>query len=146
MMKCYIAVLVQLLITYVKVDAAISKDLPIFRGDAALNGTRLICCFLMHYTIYPEINKSLRMFQYLSRNDDKFYQGAVFYPFMLCFMKIFGSVVAEVCNIYLLIRYTTVAKVLSGYIALNIVAKADAMMAMTLPSTYIESPLKFERD
>lgn len=117
----------------------------IFKGDATLNATRLVVCFLMHYTQYPEIDKSLKMFQYLIRNDDKVLGKSVLYPAFLCFMKLFGCLVAETGLIYVVIRYDNVTSVFGGFITLGIVARLDTIMAMTLPSTLIDTPLYLKK-
>jgi hypothetical protein len=61
MMKCYMALLVQSLVIYVKVIEVVDKSTPIYRGDPSINCTRLVCCFLMHYMQQPEVDKGIRM-------------------------------------------------------------------------------------
>lgn len=109
MMKCFMAILVQLLITYVKVSDKYKNCAPVFRGDATLNCTRLVCCFLMHFMMYPEIDKSIRMIQFMTRNHKEFCQGSIFFPTILCILKGGGSLIVEFFTIYLLIRYETIS-------------------------------------
>lgn len=49
MMKCFVAFLVQVLVIYVKVYEVVKDASPIYRGSPAINCTRLVCCYLMHY-------------------------------------------------------------------------------------------------
>lgn len=65
-------------------------------------------------------------------------------------MKILGSLAAEVGNALFLIRYKTVNKVVVGYAAMSIVARADNYMALTLQDLSIgsemaASPIYYER-
>ena len=61
MTKCYMALLVQFLVIYVKVWEVVKDASPIYRGGPFINCTRLVCCFLMHYVQQPEIDKGIRM-------------------------------------------------------------------------------------
>lgn len=61
-------------------------------------------------------------------------------------MKLFGSILAETVNIYLIIRQDNISGCLFGYLALMIVAKCDSLMAMTLPNTDMPDALKYKKN
>lgn len=109
-----------------------TEESPVYQGDTELNIVRLICAFIMHIQMYPEINASLRMVQYAVNNNEHFCQGSVFFPLLIASLKLFGAAGAEVGNVYLIIRYTEVGQVIGGYVALAVVAKIDNLMASTL--------------
>ena len=123
--------------------------MTVYQGDAELNIVRLICAFIMHIQMYPEINASLRMVQYAVNNHEHFCQQSVFFPLMIAALKLFGAAGAEVGNVYLIIRYKTVSQVIGGYVALAVVAKVDNLMASTLlqnvniGSEISSTPLKY---
>lgn len=60
-------------------------------------------------------------------------------------MKLSGCLLAEIVNIYLIIRYDTISKCLFGYFALCFVAKTDSLMAMTLPNVDMPEPLEYHK-
>jgi hypothetical protein len=133
MVKCFMSIMIQIMLTYFKYDTVIvDGESPVFRGDAKLNVVRLICAFIMHIQMYPEVNASLRMLQYAVNNHEQFCQGSPFFPLVLAGLKCFGAIGAEVGNVYLIIRYQDVSSVIGGYVALAIVAKVDNLMAATL--------------
>jgi len=74
----------------------------------------------------------MEMMKYAVYNDLSFCQGTFTYPFLIAWMKILGSLAAELGNALFLVRYTTVSRVVSGYAAMSIVARADNYMALTL--------------
>jgi hypothetical protein len=82
----------------------------------------------------------------MSRRHEEFCQKKVIFPALLVFMKLFGCILAESVNIYLIIRNDTVSGCLFAYFALCIVAKTDTLMAMTLPNTNMEEPLKYRKN
>jgi len=139
------------MLTYYKYQTVIvdGQGIKVFQGDAELNIVRLICAFIMHIQMYPEINASLRMVQYAVNNHQNFCQSSIFFPLLISSLKLFGAVAAEVGNVYLIIRYTNVSSVISGYVALAIVAKVDNLMASTLlqnvniSSEIASRPLKY---
>ena len=53
---------------------------------------------------------------------------------------------AESANIYLIIRQDTISGCLFGYLALLWVAKADNLMAMTLPNTEMEEEITYKKN
>ena len=59
-------------------------------------------------------------------------------------MKLSGCLIAESVNIYLTIRSDTINGCLINYLALQTVAKADMLMAMTLPSTEMKEKLSYQ--
>ena len=100
----------------------------------------------MHYVQQPEIDKSIRMIQFISRSHEVFCQKQLFFPTLLVFMKLSGCVLAESAVIFLIIRYDTIGKCLFGYLALCIVAKTDNLMAMTLPNTDMPDALFYKKN
>jgi hypothetical protein len=82
----------------------------------------------------------------MSRRHELFCQKQLFFPSLLVFMKLFGCILAETVNIYLIIRQDTISGCLFGYLALNIVAKCDNLMAMTLPNTDMPDALTYKKN
>jgi len=95
-----------LFLTYLKWGEKLNK--PVFLGNAELNIARVICAYIMHMQLYPELRASMQMLQYTIYNDDSFCQQSFFFPLMLSIMKIVGSLAAELGNTLLLTRYTSV--------------------------------------
>lgn len=79
----------------------------------------------------------------MSRRHEEFCQKQIVFPALLVFMKLSGCLIAESVNIYLTIRSDTINGCLINYLALQTVAKADMLMAMTLPSTEMKEKLSY---
>ena len=47
--------------------------LGIYYGDWMINSTRLVCAFLLHMIIVPEIKISLEIMKFTKNNPEKFY-------------------------------------------------------------------------
>ena len=54
------------------------------------------------------------------------------FPILICLCKFLGAMAAEVGNVYMLVRYTTVKQCVGGYVTMAILAKVDDIMALTL--------------
>jgi hypothetical protein len=50
----------------------------------------------------------------------------------LTYLKIFGSLAAEIGNLLIIVRLTSIAAVVRGYASMAIVANSDNIMAKTL--------------
>lgn len=72
------------------------------------------------------------MLQYALYNDEKFLDKSVYFPIFLTYLKIFGSLAAEIGNLLIIVRLTTISDVVKGYASMAIVANADNIMAKTL--------------
>ena len=65
-------------------------------------------------------------------------------------MKIIGAITSEIGNIYYMAGYTTVTKVVGGYVRMSIITKMDDIMAMTLTTVsisgeYSKDPIFYKR-
>ena len=56
---------------------------------------------------------------------------------MICLCKLVGAMAAEIGNVYMLVRYTTVKSCVGGYVTMAILAKVDDIMALTLTNISI---------
>ena len=90
------------------------------------------------------------MLQYALYNDEKFLEESVYFPVQLAYLKILGSLAAEIGNLLIIVRLTSIAAVVRGYASMAIVANADNIMAKTLQELDIGGemgsiPLYFKR-
>ena len=72
MIKCFLTILLQVVLIFMKVEETISKDLEVNFGNVYMNLARLISCLIMHLYLYPEIKVGLAMIQYAVNNSNKF--------------------------------------------------------------------------
>jgi len=64
MIKCFLTIIIQLSLIYLRFTEAISSDVPLVPGTPELNIIRLTSAFFMHIQLYPEIKISLEMIKY----------------------------------------------------------------------------------
>ena len=104
----------------------------VYQGDIQVNFSRIICAFLLHIFVVPEIKTSMSMMMYATQNPKRFECSTNFYPFMLALMKGVAGILTEVVNIYIIVKSTTTYDILYDFVALKIIIEIDDMMAKTL--------------
>ena len=144
MIKCFLTILLQVVLIFMKVEETISKDLEVNFGNVYMNLARLISCLIMHLYLYPEIKVGLAMIQYAVNNSNKFMQGSCFFPMIIAICKFSGALLAEVGTAYFMLTYTSVAQIIGGYVKFSIVAKMDNIMAKTLTNINIGAEMSAE--
>jgi len=80
-------------------------------GNYTLNFSRMICGYLLHYNIIPEIRCSIGLMVYIKNNRRGFNQASNFIPFLIAMMKVFAGVFTEFVNILMIIQSEDVAGV-----------------------------------
>jgi hypothetical protein len=102
MIKCFLAITIQVMIIYLRFKEAVDEQGYIENGSPELNCVKLACAFFMHLQLYPEIEISLGMIRFGVYNQERFKAGP-FVPMVLSLVKISGAVVAEVGSAYLIV-------------------------------------------
>lgn len=149
MIKCFLAIIIQLSLIYLRFTEAIASKVPLVPGTPELNIIRLTSAFFMHIQLYPEIKISLDMIKYAIFNQEKF-KGGAFLPMLLAFSKAFGSIMAEFGSSYLIVRSVNVATCLVSFLGMSLVATIDDIMAKTVSGVNIgdeisSNPIKHPR-
>ena len=91
--------------------------------------------------MYPEIAICIQMLQFSVYQSNKFCQKSAFYPVLIVLCKLIGAMAAEIGNVYMLVRYTTVKSCVGGYVTMAILSKVDDIMALTLTNANISGDL-----
>jgi len=94
----------------------------IYNGTWQLNSSRLICAFLLHMSIVPEIKCALDLMKYAKFNKKTFYRQNEIYPTMIGMMKLMGGMTTELVNIFIIIQSYMVSDVLKDFIAFGVIA------------------------
>jgi hypothetical protein len=136
MIKCFLAIIIQVSLIYLRFTEAINSPMPLVPGTPELNIIRLTSAFFMHVQLYPEIQVSLEMIKYSVFNQEKF-KGGAFLPMLLALSKAFGSIMAEFGSSYLIVRATNVATCLVAFLGMSLVANIDDIMAKTVTGANI---------
>jgi len=110
-------------------------------GTFKLNCSRLICAFLLHMSLVPEMRCAFSLMNYAKHNQDKFYKQSSLYPFLIGMMKLLGCVTTELVNIFIIIQSTLVSDVIKDFIAFGIIAKIDDMMALSMKNFNVEQEI-----
>ena len=75
----------------------------IYSGTWKINCTRLLCAFLLHMTVVPEVRCALDLMKFAKNNGNNFNTGSAVFPFMVAVMKILGGLLTEVINILIIL-------------------------------------------
>jgi hypothetical protein len=99
MLKSVMAFVVQILLCALVYGETKGWD-DIFTGRAQLNGVRLVCSFLLHISIMPEIKNSLDMIRYALNNKSNFKGHGYYLSFLILLMRLFGNFFTEILNVW----------------------------------------------
>ena len=149
MIKCFLTIIIQIMIMVLRFREAIQNRGEIVYGTPELNAVRLCCAFFMHLQLYPEIEVSLNMIRYANTHMENF-KGGAFFPLLITLVKACGAIVAEIGSAYLLVLSTSVVGALISFLGMSIVANIDNMMVKTITTceTGLEisrNPIKYKR-
>ena len=107
MMKSVIAFIMQAvligLISFEAIKQADFGTINIYSGTWKINCTRLLCAFLLHMTVVPEVRTALDLMKYAKNNGNNFNGRSAVFPFMIAFMKLFGGLTTEIINILIIL-------------------------------------------
>ena len=70
MLKCALTYSFQMCLIYL---VAFEKPVRVFQGDTQINMARIICAFILHIQIIPEIYTALNLMKFVRHNSDGFY-------------------------------------------------------------------------
>lgn len=94
----------------------------VFHGDIQINLVRLICAFLLHFSIIPEIKIGLVMMEYVMNYPFKFQGYRSLFSFIISSMKITGGILCEVANLLVIVQSQSVGDVIKDFIAFEIIS------------------------
>ena len=101
-------------------------------GTPSVNLTRIVCSFLLHVTILPEMTVAKNMLDFGKRNPTAF-QGQRFdYAMMFATFKLTGGILCFLVNIVVMLRSTSIEDVIKDFVAVEIISTIDDMMAATI--------------
>ena len=130
-LKSIVAFLLQmLLIAFVWYESNTTGQ--IFMGDPILNTCRIVCAYLLHLIIVPEVRCALGLMSYSKQHSVKFQGSKMTYPFMISFMKFMGGFATEIVNVFIIVQSKNVGDVIKDFIAFQIIAEIDDIMGRTL--------------
>lgn len=100
-------------------------------GTPSVNLTRIVCCFLLHVTILPEMTVAGEMLRFGKKNPTAF-QGQRFdYGMMFALFKLFGGLLCFLINIVIMLRSESIEDVIKDFVAVEVISTIDDMMAAT---------------
>ena len=97
----------------------------VYQGDLYLNATRLICAYLLHYSIIPEIRCSIGLLKYIVNNRSKFNQANDMYPFIVVLLKLTAGYLTEIVNLIVIVTSHDIQCVVQNYVSFGIIASID---------------------
>jgi hypothetical protein len=101
-------------------------------GSWKINMARVICAFILHLSIMPEIETSLQALRFAYNNDEKFYNRNIVYPTLVMLMKLYGGFLTEFINILVIVQAETIEDVVKDFIAFGIISEIDNLLAASL--------------
>lgn len=64
---------------------------------------RVICAFILHIQIIPEILSAINIMKFVRHNETGFYGKHSIFPFLLAFMKMSAGLLTEVTNVMIIV-------------------------------------------
>ena len=114
----------------------------IFTGSTQLNGVRLVCSFLLHITLMPDIKNSLEMLRYTINNPNNFRHNGYYLSFLILLMRLLGNLFTELLNVWKMGQSSAIEDVVKDFIAFGIIAEIDDLVASTMMNMEVEQELE----
>lgn len=104
----------------------------VFYGTPSLNLTRVVCCFLLHLSLLPELQSAKSMLDFVRKNPTVFHDQNFEYAFLFAAFKGMGGTLCIVANLVILLRSTSIEDVVKDFVAVQIISTVDDVMASTV--------------
>jgi hypothetical protein len=140
-LKSFLAFIVQIILC-VLVYGETKGWNDIFTGSSELNGVRLVCSFLLHISIMPEIKNSLEMLRYTINNPKNFKTHGYYISFLILLMRLFGNFFTELLNVWKMGQSSAVEDIVKDFIAFGIISEIDDLVASSIMNTKVEDELE----
>lgn len=101
-------------------------------GTPSMNLTRIICCFLMHVTLFSEVILASHMLNFAKKVPTDFGDQRFEYAMMFAFFKLVSGLLCFVTNIVVMLRSSTTEDVIKDFVALGVIAQIDDFMYSTV--------------
>ena len=101
----------------------------VFTGGTMLNGVRLMCTFLLHMMIMPEIKNSLQLIRFSIINAEKFNGKGKYFSVMILQMRLWACILTEALNVYKMSQTSAIEDIVKDFIAFGIISEIDEVIA-----------------
>lgn len=101
-------------------------------GDASLNMSRIVCSFLLHISIVPEIKSAKEMMSFTKKNVSKFSGQRFEYPMLFALFKLTGGAASFFANICFCIFCDSIVCVVTSFVAVMVINEVDNLMMQTV--------------
>lgn len=91
-------------------------------GDPSLNLARILCAFLLHVSVLPEIRTAKDMLSFAKKNINSFSGQRFEYPMMFAFFKLLGGVFCFFANIFLCVYSDNIVDVVKDFVAVQVIS------------------------
>lgn len=136
-LKCFFTFLVQmaffatLLYQYMVNDNGFFESIQI--GNASLNVARILCAFLLHVQVMPEVIQAKNMMSFALKNPDRFRgKRGYFYPVLFSLFKMIGGLSASIANMLVTLHQQDIENAIKDFIAVEVIKDIDNIIASTL--------------
>ena len=147
-LKCLLAFVFQVslftLLIWYRVQGTAGSYKSIKYDDWTLNGTRLLCAYLLHIMVMPKITLAMDMMQYITQEPTKFRENGVAWPIWLSLFKFTGGVFAMLANLIIILSRDSIERAVMDFISVSIIREIDALLTPTLVSYKIRQRLSIE--
>jgi hypothetical protein len=89
----------------------------VFYGTPALNLTRIVCCFLLHLSLLPELQSAKSMLDFVRKNPTAFHDQNFEYAFLFASFKGMGGSLCIIANLVILLRSSSIEDVVKDFVA-----------------------------
>lgn len=106
--------------------------------DVNLVLVRLMCAFIMHLIIHPEVRDASLMVEFLMYNRRKIYMKKRAVSFIIAFMKFFSGIYVEMILISMIACNDNIEDIIKDFVALGFIIEMDNYLGKNIDSKQLE--------
>ena len=89
---------------------------------------RIVCAFILHITIMPEVYCSINLMRFVRNNPKGFYGKQSFFPFLVALMKMTAGIMTEYSCIFIIVQSSNIENVIKDFIAFGFICEIDDLI------------------
>ena len=101
-------------------------------GNVEQNLARVICAFILHISVMPEIYCAINLMRFTRNNSEGFYGKQSFFPFSVALMKLMGGFMTEYSCVLIIVQSNNIENVIKDFIAFGFICEIDDIIMQTV--------------
>lgn len=103
---------------------------------------RLMCGFVMHMIIHPEVKSSLQMMAFLKHNKQKRFFHRRLSAFVISLMKMTAGIFVEVIQLLMISQQDNIEDIIKDFVALGFIIELDNILAKNVSTQQYDAKIE----